>query len=440
MMGVEAIRHNPRDEARLVRAAQQGDRPAFAALVEAYWERLFRWLYQLTRDRHLAEDLAQEAFLKAFANLDRFEAGTNFRAWLFRIAHNAFANQHRAAKSRHPLPDDLPAADLGPVDEALSREALRGLADAIDDLPTDFRSALLLRVEEDLSFREIAADSGSDGGDGPLARVQGPAETVGTAAGRRRRGMNCTLARRQLLQSDRPDHPAGAVAGHLDTCAACRAVQRHLVRLERNIPRLPVPASAPPAALLERVLNAPALVSRPVHLSPPRDPKSMARQKLALSLALAASLAVFALGWWAWPHRDAPSPSPVANAYQTKLAAVLEAAEGPEQRAEGLAGLAEKWFAGVELSDAKKMGELAQEFHWLMRRDLPLHAAQVSPGERARVLSSIVTRLKKLESGIELLAAARVPLGGPAASSLVRIRTAVRDAHNKLQLMASERA
>jgi RNA polymerase sigma-70 factor (ECF subfamily) len=156
MRGVESIRHDPRDETRLVRAAQEGNRPAFAALVEAYWERLFRWLYQLTRDRHLAEDLAQEAFLKAFAHLDRFEAGTNFRAWLFRIAHNAFANQHRAARPRAPLPDDLTTADQGPVDQALSREALRGLADAIASLPTDFRSALLLRVEEDLSFREIA--------------------------------------------------------------------------------------------------------------------------------------------------------------------------------------------------------------------------------------------------------------------------------------------
>src|SRR5229473_2541798 len=96
-MGVKATEPDARDETRLVRAAQEGNRPAFAALVEAYWSRLFRWLFHLTRDRHLAEDLAQETFLKAFAHLDRFRAGTNFRAWLFRIAHNSFANQHRAS-------------------------------------------------------------------------------------------------------------------------------------------------------------------------------------------------------------------------------------------------------------------------------------------------------------------------------------------------------
>jgi RNA polymerase sigma-70 factor (ECF subfamily) len=144
------------EETTLLLAAQAGDRAAFARLVEAYWPRLYRWLYHLTRDRHLAEDLAQETFLKALANLGRFRAGTNFRAWLFRIGHNAFANVHRATRRRTPLPDDLPARDQGPVERACSREALAGLASAVERLPTDFKAALLLRVEEGLSFRQIA--------------------------------------------------------------------------------------------------------------------------------------------------------------------------------------------------------------------------------------------------------------------------------------------
>jgi RNA polymerase sigma-70 factor (ECF subfamily) len=144
------------EEARLIRAAQQGDRPAFAALVECYWERLYRWLYHLTHDRHAAEDLAQEAFLKAFRHLGRFRAGTNFRAWLFKIAHNSFANQHRSARRREPLPEELADSSGEPVAEALSREALQALARAVERLPAEFRSALLLRVEEGLSFRQIA--------------------------------------------------------------------------------------------------------------------------------------------------------------------------------------------------------------------------------------------------------------------------------------------
>jgi RNA polymerase sigma-70 factor (ECF subfamily) len=150
-------RDSPTEEHRLVAAAQQGDRPAFAALVERYWDRLYRWLYRLSHDRHTAEDLAQETFLKAFAGLARFQAGTNFAAWLFRIAHNNFANQCRtAARHREPLPADLPARDGGPVEQVLSQEALQGLTRAVNRLPADFRAALLLRVEEGLSFREIA--------------------------------------------------------------------------------------------------------------------------------------------------------------------------------------------------------------------------------------------------------------------------------------------
>src|SRR5262249_30143491 len=60
------------EEHLVLRDAQKGDRQAFAALVERYWDRLYRWLYHLARDRHAAEDLTQEAFCKALANLDRF--------------------------------------------------------------------------------------------------------------------------------------------------------------------------------------------------------------------------------------------------------------------------------------------------------------------------------------------------------------------------------
>ena len=145
------------EETALIRAAQRGDRAAFAQLVERYWSRLFRWLYHLAHDRHQAEDMAQETFLKALANLGRFKAGTNFRAWLFRIAHNHYANQVRAShRRRSPLPDDLPDPDQGPVELACSRESLAELAQAVERLPTEWKAALLLRVEEELSFRQIA--------------------------------------------------------------------------------------------------------------------------------------------------------------------------------------------------------------------------------------------------------------------------------------------
>jgi RNA polymerase sigma-70 factor (ECF subfamily) len=145
------------EEDRLIVQARDGDRPAFAGLVERYWDRLYRWLYHLARHRQAAEDLTQETFLKAFAGLRRFQPGTNFSAWLFRIAHNNFANHYRAAlRRREALPEDLPARDHGPAEEAQSHETQEALARAIHRLPAEFRAALLLRVEEGLSFRQIA--------------------------------------------------------------------------------------------------------------------------------------------------------------------------------------------------------------------------------------------------------------------------------------------
>ena len=149
----------PAEEAEWIRAAQTGDRAAFARLIERYWDRLYRWLYHLTRDRHTAEDLTQETFLKALAAIGSFRPGSNFRAWVFRIGHNNFVNQKRSERRvRHPLPEDAASPEmLGLVESTTEqRETLEAVSRAVADLPSDFRAALLLRVNEGLSFREVA--------------------------------------------------------------------------------------------------------------------------------------------------------------------------------------------------------------------------------------------------------------------------------------------
>jgi RNA polymerase sigma-70 factor (ECF subfamily) len=145
------------DEQALIECAQKGERSAFARLVEHYWDRLYRWLYHLTHNRHAAEDVTQESFLKAFAALSSFRSGTNFQAWLFRIAHNAWVNQQRPRKKvRVPFPEELAADDEGPAELAMTREAMQLLARAVGRLPGEYRAAFLLRAEQDLSFRDIA--------------------------------------------------------------------------------------------------------------------------------------------------------------------------------------------------------------------------------------------------------------------------------------------
>jgi RNA polymerase sigma-70 factor (ECF subfamily) len=149
----------PGEESDWIAAAQGGDRQAFGRLVNYYWDRLYRWLYHLTRDRHKAEDLVQETFLKALGALGSFRPGSNFRAWLFRIGHNNFVNLKRAERrTSHPLPEDATGPPTATAeDTAADREALRAVGRAVADLPVEFRSALVLRAEEGLSFREVAA-------------------------------------------------------------------------------------------------------------------------------------------------------------------------------------------------------------------------------------------------------------------------------------------
>jgi RNA polymerase sigma-70 factor (ECF subfamily) len=145
------------EEQRWIQRAQAGDRDAFASLVERYWSRLYRWLQHLTRCTYTAEDLTQEVFLKVWGKLKLFQPGTNFRAWIFRVASNCLIDSRRRIRSpAQALPSTLGNHDPGPVAALLSQETHVLVEEALERLPLRFRAALLLRVQEGLSFHEIA--------------------------------------------------------------------------------------------------------------------------------------------------------------------------------------------------------------------------------------------------------------------------------------------
>ena len=113
-----------------------------------------------------AEDLVQETFLKAYRHFDQFEAGTNFKAWIFRILANAFINRYRRG-SREPAvmdfserepetPPEEPAAlsaeDVAALEERLGDEAKR----ALEKVPPEFRLVFLLATFEEMGYKEIA--------------------------------------------------------------------------------------------------------------------------------------------------------------------------------------------------------------------------------------------------------------------------------------------
>lgn len=136
-----------------------------------YIDHLYRTGLRLTRDPHDAEDLVQETYLNAFRALDRFEEGTNLRAWLFRILNNAFITQYRRNKRRptgsidevtdsflydHIVPGTSAARPESPEDEVVSRIGDARVLEALEELPVEFRKVELLADVEGFSYREIA--------------------------------------------------------------------------------------------------------------------------------------------------------------------------------------------------------------------------------------------------------------------------------------------
>ncbi|MEX2227306.1 MAG: sigma-70 family RNA polymerase sigma factor [Dehalococcoidia bacterium] len=154
-------------EAEAIERARSGDHAAFGSLVEQYQEVAFRAAYLVVRDAPAAEDVAQDAFIRAYRHLASFRRGEPFRPWLLRIVTNTAINEVRSRQRRTGLlgrfaaitPTSTEAPDVSLGDAHAST-----LARAINELPLDDRVVLHLRYFLDLPEREIAATIGKPAG------------------------------------------------------------------------------------------------------------------------------------------------------------------------------------------------------------------------------------------------------------------------------------
>jgi RNA polymerase sigma-70 factor, ECF subfamily len=155
-------------DAQLVRRVQKGDKGAFDLLVLKYQHKIVNLVMRYVRDPDQALDISQEAFLKAYRALPRFRGDSAFYTWLYRIAVNT-AKNYLAAQRRRPLDVELDLQDpeqfdlhakLKEVDTpegvVLSRELHETVERAIDSLPDDLRTAIVLRELDGMSYEEIA--------------------------------------------------------------------------------------------------------------------------------------------------------------------------------------------------------------------------------------------------------------------------------------------
>jgi RNA polymerase sigma-70 factor (ECF subfamily) len=152
-------------EGLLVAAARSGDHVAFGRLVDRYKDRIYNLALGYVGDADDADDVAQEIFVKAYGALDSFRGQSQFYTWLYRIGMNACMDW---VKSRSRRVDSLSRIRDGEVragagsplpltDVALERRELRSLLHrALAQLPDEYRSAVVLREIEDLSYEEIA--------------------------------------------------------------------------------------------------------------------------------------------------------------------------------------------------------------------------------------------------------------------------------------------
>jgi RNA polymerase sigma-70 factor (ECF subfamily) len=152
----------------LVRRVQKGDKAAFDALVLKYQHKVLKLVQRYVRDPAEAEDVVQDAFIKAYRALPAFRGDSAFYTWLYRIAINTAKNALVSA-GRRPATFDLDAQDATGADlqarmkdtdtpeRLLLTDEIRSIVNrAIDNLPEDLRTAIVLREIEGLSYEEIA--------------------------------------------------------------------------------------------------------------------------------------------------------------------------------------------------------------------------------------------------------------------------------------------
>lgn len=166
------VDYTERSDAELVRLCIRGEERAAGELVSRFERPVFSLIYRMVRDRELAEDLAQEAFVRTLNNLDRFDPSYKFSSWLFKIAHNLTVDHLRKRElktvSIHGAPDavtvegqeataiTLETAEERPDELLEARELGSEIEGAIGRLRPDYRTAILLRHVEGRPYEEIA--------------------------------------------------------------------------------------------------------------------------------------------------------------------------------------------------------------------------------------------------------------------------------------------
>lgn len=150
-------------EPELIRLAQKGDRRAYDILVRLYQRQVYRWAFHVVRTHDLADEVTQDVFVRTYQALDRVDPDRPLGAWLCRSAINVALNivrkqQFRTqwAQENRPEPTDYERESGQPDAGFRRRRVIERLERAIDELPPIYRTIIMLRLKDDLSYDQIS--------------------------------------------------------------------------------------------------------------------------------------------------------------------------------------------------------------------------------------------------------------------------------------------
>ena len=153
------------NDINIINLVKKGDSRAFDILVVKYQDRLIYSVYKFCKDLELSQDITQEAFVKAFRNIDKFRGESSFYTWIYRIAINTaknyFSNKSRGAETYNEDLLDTALSDMSlnsdnPETLLAAKEMKDAVNQAFQNLPDEIRSTLSLREYDGLSYEEIA--------------------------------------------------------------------------------------------------------------------------------------------------------------------------------------------------------------------------------------------------------------------------------------------
>jgi len=157
-------------DAQIMLRVKAGDESAFEYLVQKYRRPMLGFMYRMARSTTVAEDLAQEVFLRVYRSREKYEASAKFTTWLYRIASNLAVNHARDTRHQRPentvsldepdqqtgLTMDLPDDSLSAEEAIVRRERLAAIRQRVEALPERQRMALVMHKYQQMDYRQIA--------------------------------------------------------------------------------------------------------------------------------------------------------------------------------------------------------------------------------------------------------------------------------------------